>query len=204
MKLQNLVENKQFDFKGTFKNFSSTAARTPGFDDAIALIGYLPEEYKLQPKFTDTKGEAIFDFSNGLVDFSFYFGEQGQDSVEVGVYVAVNEKYLSEAQLNDVRVHSKFASLSNQFELEATFEQNNATELESFKVFIQNHLAIAEQFSEWYFDLTGGLGKKVLLEKSHTRIDGSNKIQVWVPVCGFFYASGTEKEATALTGFIKD
>lgn len=168
----------------------------------INAIKKLLEKFKKYSKITlndVSSDDMFFHVSNNLVDFDFSFGKDTAfhedeqypyyPTVEIAAMVNHTIVYGHEKmQEHDTHKYALANQLSRDFDM--------VREARMFD-YVDSILKVANDFEEWYFDITEAGGKKVKLIKITEDLERghSNNTWKWTPYLGQFFVEGNESTA---------
>lgn len=168
----------------------------PKYEKRIKEILSKFSKYKVES--SDVSDDLfLVNVSNGLIDFDLTFSKDDQfndKEIYVSVEIAsmVNMKYVHDAEkIKHENDHYKIA-LTQTFSSEKILTD---TLYPSAIKFVEDLLTIAEEFEQWYFDLSAEYGKVKLTKTTYNVEDrSSDNIWKWIPICGYFWAGFKGKE----------
>ena len=168
----------------------------------VNAIKKLLEKFKKYSKITlndVSSDDMFFHVSNNLVDFDFSFGKDTAfhedeqypyyPTVEIAAMVNHTIVYGHEKmQEHDTHKYALANQLSRDFDM--------VREARMFD-YVDSILKVANDFEEWYFDITEAGGKKVKLIKITEDLERghSNNTWKWTPYLGQFFVEGSETTA---------
>ena len=168
----------------------------------VNAIKKLLEKFKKYSKITlndVSSDDMFFHVSNNLVDFDFSFGKDTAfhedeqypyyPTVEIAAMVNHTIVYGHEKMReHDTHKYALANQLSRDFDM--------VREARMFD-YVDSILKVANDFEEWYFDITEAGGKKVKLIKITEDLERghSNNTWKWTPYLGQFFVEGNESTA---------
>lgn len=172
--------------------------------DHAKIIKELLAKFKSFSKIDSTdisSDEMYLHVSNGLIEFDFSFTKDMYDEknsanagydffpvVEIAAMLNHQIVYLGDQARNNYDVH-KIALVNDYSRSFAIPRQDRLF------AWVDSTLSAADDFQEWYFDISGKAGKKVKLVKITTDLEdgSSNGVWKWTPYLGQFYIDHNKK-----------
>ncbi len=134
--------------------------------------------------------EIFLHISNGLIDFDFSITKDtstpdGKPIVVAEIAAMVNHNYIhghDKIKEHEGHKYALLNSLSREFDVSRE---------ERFMSYVDKVLSAAKAFEEWYFDVSGSVGKIKLIKITTDLEDGSsNNVWKWTPYAGQFWVDG--------------
>lgn len=139
-----------------------------------------------------TDSDLFVHMSNGLVEFDFSFEKSDNNTIViVEIAAMVNSKYVHGAEGIDSNVEGHKIALLNSFSRAFRIDRQ-----ERLNQFVDGALKVASAFEDWYFEISGSVGKIKLIKITTDLEDGSsNNVWKWTPYAGQFWVDGDHIEA---------
>ena len=171
----------------------------PKFETQIKDLLKMFSRYKNIGNVDVSDDTMIFHIGNGLVEFDFTFTKE--EFTDHGVRSL--RPILEFAAMLDSKIVFGADNISeheyHKIALMSTFVRSFDLANTRYLDYIQLTLGVAKAFEEWYFDISGEVGKRVKLIKITTNLEdgSSNSVWKWTPYLGQFFHDG--KDITART-----
>lgn len=163
---------------------------------SLATIKIILSKLKAYSKVSleDVREDEMFlHVTNGLVSFDMSFSKDqnidGETIAIAEIAVLVNHNYVHNADNipeHSGHLYALLNTLSREFDLRRQ---------ERVVAFLDNALKVASAFEDWYFEISGSVGKIKLIKITTDLEDGSsNSVWKWTPYAGQFWVDGDHIE----------